>query len=173
MKKEDFNMNVYITFDRYERNEWFYVYRIETNKQRAIKHFKETDLLSFLEYGPDDCHSFQLMKVVMSKKDYERLCYMVENEGNDEINCDKELEKMLISIYEENENDRFSCYEILYSTDGCSDNVEIIDFYMVNYDYDIRDGEDEDSVRDRITDMIYNDSELYNNIMREYIKENY
>lgn len=166
-------MNVYITFDRYERNEWFYVYRIETNKARAIKFFKEEDLPNFLGYGPDDCHSFQLMKVIMSKKDYERLCYMVENEGNTEINCDKELEEMLIAIYEQNENDRFCCYEVLYFTDGCSDNVEIVDFYIANYDCNIVNGEDENDVRDRIADMIYNDNELYNKIMREYIKANY
>ena len=36
-------MHVYITYDRYEHNEWLAVYTIETNRQRAIKKFKEED----------------------------------------------------------------------------------------------------------------------------------
>ena len=64
-------MNIYITYDRYEHDEWFSVFHIETNKARAIKHFREIDLIDFICYGPDDCHSFQLQKVVLSKKEYE------------------------------------------------------------------------------------------------------
>ena len=109
-------MHVYITYDRYEHNEWLSIYTIETNKQRAIKKFKEEDLPSFLEYGPDDCHSFQLQCVEMSKSLYNKL--LKWNESSDR--CDeKNLEELLIAIYQEEEDFEV---ETLYYTDGCSDN---------------------------------------------------
>lgn len=67
-------MEVYITYDRYEHDEWYDISWIGINKEQAIKQFKEQELPSFLEYGPDDCHSFQLVEVVMStnSKEYDQ-----------------------------------------------------------------------------------------------------
>ena len=41
-------MNVYITYDRYEHNEWFCVYHIDTDLDRAIEHCREIDLFDFI-----------------------------------------------------------------------------------------------------------------------------
>ena len=38
-------MNVYITYDRYERDEWYALYGVETNKRRAIKKFLEDNAM--------------------------------------------------------------------------------------------------------------------------------
>lgn len=110
-------MIVYIAYDRYEYNEWFLVYNIETNKKRAIKHYKEIDLPNFLSSYPDDCHSFQLQKIEMSKKEYTLLCELVKNVDIDDCTSEESnmLRDIMISIYEkcdwENPN-------ILFATDG-------------------------------------------------------
>lgn len=167
-------MYVYITYDRYERNEWFSVSRIETNKARAMKSFVNEDLPDFIGYGPDDCHSFQLQRVWMSGKDHKKLCWLIENEGHLNKEQEEELKEILIAIYDEDDtDDRFYDFETIYSTDGCSDNVELIDFYMANYDYEILDGEDEYDTRDRISNLVYNNEELYNEVLKKYIKANY
>ena len=119
-------MNVYITYDRYEHNEWLSVHRIETNRKRAIKLFKAVDLVDFLSYGPDDCHSFQLQKVVLDKEDYHRLCYLVENETSESSDDNDELKETLIAFYQELPEYQS---EIICSTDGCSDNCELIHYY--------------------------------------------
>ena len=157
-------MNVYITYDRYECNEWLSVYHIETNRQRAIKHCKEEDLIDFISYGPDDCHSFQLQKVVMSKEQYKRFCYMVEHEGDPEANPDEELKKMLISIFDE---DAQWESEIIIQTDGCSDAFEVAKFYCEKNGIDI---EDEEYIEDDVCEMLFDDDELFEQYLREYIK---
>ena len=155
-------MNVYITYDRYEHDEWLSVYHIETNRQRAIKHFKEEDLVSFISYGPDDCHSFQLQKVVLSKEQYKRLVWLVENEGKCGAETDQELHDLLVEFYDDN-----SEYEpeTIMSTDGCSDNTEIIRFYcqMENLD-----PEDDDHY-EMAQEVIMNDEDIYLRVLKEYI----
>lgn len=158
-------MNVYITFDRYERDEWYSVYHIETNMMRAIKHFKTVDLIDFLSYGPDDCHSFQLMKLVMPKKEYKRLCWLVDNEGSLSQEDKDELRDLLISIYDESIYDA----EVLLFTDGCSDNCELIDFYIDTYGIEMEDGEDKYDRHSRVANKIYNDEDLYLEVLKKYI----
>lgn len=162
-------MNVYITYDRYEHDEWYWVYHIETNKKRAIKHFKEDDLIDFLSYGPDDCHSFQLVKVSMPKKDYIRFCEMVENEKIQNTNSDKELKSMLMSIYGETNYE----VETIFFTDGCSDCVDLIDFYIDNYDIETEEYESEDDIRDRIMKNLFDDNELMKKVLSDYIEATY
>ena len=169
-------MNVYVIYDRYEHDEWYSVYAIETNKRRAIKKFKEECLPDFLAYGPDDCHSFQLQKVQMENKQYKRFCSLVENETSDLQNPDnQELKDMLIAMFDE-DFDMFYEFETIFSTDGCSDNVEVVDFYIANYeitDPDESEYDDEDDYRYAVMEKLYNDNELYDEIIKEYIKINY
>ena len=155
-------MNVYITYDRYERNEWLSVYHIEKNRERAIKHFKEEDLIDFLSYGPDDCHTFQLQRVVLSSEQYKRLLFLVENDGAEHPEYGKELEELLIRFYEEDEE-----FEplTLYSTDGCSDNWELVEFYC---EMENLDPEDDDH-KEMAQEILFNDDEIYTRVLKEYI----
>jgi hypothetical protein len=66
-------MKVYICYDRYEHDEWYSVYSISTDRDETIRKCKEEDLPSFIEYGPDDCHSFQLVEVELTREQYEQL----------------------------------------------------------------------------------------------------
>lgn len=156
-------MKVYLTYDRYERNEWLSVHRIETNKARAVKFFKEKDLPDFLAYGPDDCHSFQLQKVEMSKEMYLTLCKWVEAEGS-HSETNYALKNLLISIYEEDGDFEV---ETIYSTDGCSDNFELLRFYADMYHLDY------DEMEDEIQERLCNNEELYMKVLKEYIRCNY
>lgn len=159
-------MNVYLTYDRYEHDEWYYVYNIETNKRRAIKYFKETALVDFISYGPDDCHSFQLQRIVMSAKEYKRLCYLVENEGNHTCDTSDELKELLIRIFDE--DDEFEV-ETLYSTDGCSDNWDLIKFYCEEVGFD----SENDDEFNQAQEILFNDDELYEKMLKKYIKLTY
>lgn len=153
-------MNVYIAYDRYERDEWYSVYHIETNRQRAIKHFKEVDLVDFISYGPDDCHSFQLQKVVMTPAQYWELCKVCQCDVHE-----KELVDFMIDIYDENEYE----VETIYFTDGCSDNFALIEFYCIQSGIE---ADDEDAI-DEAQEKLFNDEELYLKVLKEYIKCNY
>ena len=155
-------MRVYITYDRYEHDEWLSIYTIETNKQRAIKKFKEEDLPSFLGYGPDDCHSFQLQKVEMSKPLYDNL--LKWNESSDKYD-EENLKELLIAIFDEEEEFEV---ETLYSTDG-SDNWDLLRFYasINGLDYD------DDDVAEEIQEKLFNNDELYNEVLKKYISLNY
>ena len=155
-------MRVYITYDRYEHDEWLSIYTIETNKQRAIKKFKEEDLPSFLGYGPDDCHSFQLQKVEMSKSLYDNI--LKWNESSDKYD-EENLKELLIAIFDEEEEFEV---ETLYSTDG-SDNWDLLRFYasINGLDYD------DDDVAEEIQEKLFNNDELYNEVLKKYISLNY
>lgn len=152
-------MNVYITYDRYEHDEWYSIYNIETNKQKAIKHFKEVDLVDFLSSGPDDCHSFQLQKVIMSKRQYLKLLHLFE-EGTEH-----NITKFMIPIFDETEYE----VETIFFTDGCSDNISIVEYYCDCLGVD-KDDEDE---KDAVCERIQEDDNLYNKYLKEYIKFNY
>ena len=162
-------MNVYITYDRYEHDEWYSVYHIETNKARAIKHFKEVDLIDFLAYGPDDCHSFQLQKVVLTKKEYLELIDLVENDARTE----EELKDFLINIYDERDYE----VETLMSTDGCSDVWDIVKYYAESYTFkqncENYDNCDEDELLNIAQEQLFSNDELFAQIAKEYIKYNY
>ena len=158
-------MNVYITYDRYERDEWYYINHIETNKQRAIKHFREVDLPDFLAYGPDDCHSFQLQRVEMTKKQYDTFMRWIE-EGQSLENYgteSSELFEFMVDLFDE--TGVASDTSVLFCTDGCSDNFELIEFYCQQIGIE---ADDDDAIHEA-EQKLFNDDELYAKILKEYI----
>lgn len=152
-------MNVYITYDRYEHNEWYCIYNIETQRERAIKHFLEVDLVDFISYGPDDCHSFVLEKVVMTKKQYEELC-RINKKGSE-----SEIIRFMTPIYEGEDFEK----ETLFFTDGCSDMLEIIKLYCQQCGIDA----DDDDAIEEATARLCNDDELFLSVLKEYIRITY
>lgn len=158
-------MNVYITYDRYENDEWYSIEHIETNKQRAIKHFKEVDLPDFLAYGPDDCHSFQLQRVEMTKKQYDTFMKWIE-EGQSLENYgtkSSELFEFMVDLFDG--TGVVGDTSVLFSTDGCSDNFELIEFYCQHLGIDA----DDYDARYEIEEKLFNDEELYTEILKQYI----
>ena len=82
-------MDVYLTYDRYEHNEWFYVYHIGTDYDNTYKSLIEENLFSFISCGPDDCHSFQMVKISISRNTYYKLRKWVNADELDREEQDK------------------------------------------------------------------------------------
>lgn len=173
-------MKVYICFDRYERDEWYNVFFINTDKEDSIRECKEETLPDFLEYGPDDCHSFQLVEVKMSKKDYDQLLkwnkdpdQTLENFGDQS----SDYFKWMCELY-----DLTGCVSqrdmILIGTDGCSDYTEIIRYYSIFYKN--RDPEEVGEQDWLFTDEyeeyyeeLTDDDELWKKVVKEYVQDTY
>ena len=175
-------MKVYICFDRYERDEWYNVFFIETDRDESIKKCKEETLPDFLNYGPDDCHSFQLVEVEMFKKDYNQLMKWfndpnqdLEKHGDSEKNSD--YFNFMCELY-----DLTGCVDyqsmILIGTDGCPDYSEIVRYYSVMYkNRDIEEvGEFEwifSDEYDEYYNELMNDDELCTKVIKEYVQDTY
>ena len=152
-------MVVYLTYDRYEHNEWFNIYQITTRMSEVKKEYKK-NLIDFITYGPDDCHSYQIQVVELNKKEFE----LIKNHIDDTIEEDEddELMKLMIQIYENCDEDS-NC---LLFTDGCSDWVDMIDFWIEYKGLDEND-------RDQIEEDIQNDETLFQKVLKKYINETY
>ncbi len=164
-------MKVYITYDRYEHNEWFSVDTIETSLKRSYKKFKEEDLPSFLEYGPDDCHMYQLQRVDMTKKEYEQLLSWMSDPTQsleDYGDNSSDFYKFMCSIYDR--SGCVDCEDVICSTDGCSDFYEIIKFYGMMKGIDPEDFED---FEDELQEELCSDDDLCHRVVLEYVKRNY
>lgn len=166
-------MKVYITYDRYERNEWFCVYHIGTDMDDAIKHCKEKDLVDFISYGPDDCHSFQLQEVKMTKKQYQQLLEWDNDDMMSLEDSDSPYYQFMCDVYE---NVGYLDYdhEILISTDGCSDFYEIVTYYGVFYKgEDVEDFDCDSDNFDDYQEELCSDNDLFEKVLKEYINDTY
>lgn len=168
-------MKVYICYDRYEYDEWLRVYSIGTDRDEMIKKCKEEDLPSFIEYGPDDCHSFQLVEIEITKSQYNQLVEWIDKfgggcEGTEE---DEDFYNFMCRVYD----DEFTV-ETIISTDGCSDYPEIVRYYSVMYkNCDIDEVSDSDWVYGdefyEYDEELTDDDDLYNRVVKEYVQETY
>lgn len=165
-------MKVYIIYDRYEHDEFFSVYHIGTDRTEAINEFKTNHLPSFILYGPDDCHLFQLIEVKLPKKQYSQLLKW-EDEGQRLDNCD--------SPYYQFMRDLHNCIydtETIICTNGCSDIYEVVRYYAVMYkncsceDVSEYCWYDTDEYEEYFDELTTND-ELWTKIVKEYVSNTY
>lgn len=163
-------MKIYITYDRYENDEWYNIYNVDTNRENAVKHCKEVDLPKFLSYGPDDCHSFQLQEVEMTESEYQDFMRMInedqslENYGNDS----SDLFMKMVEIYDLPMGNRSP--ELIINTDGCSDIPEIIQYYAQQKGIEAEDFED---VEDDLQMELFGNDELLFKVIQEYVNDTY
>ena len=173
-------MVVYICFDRYERDERYNVFHIGTDRDESIRKCKEEILPDFLCYGPDDCHSFQLVQVEMSKKDYNQLLKWDKDENHTLENYGDESSdyfKFMCELYDlTGEVQNQGC--ILISTDGCSDYYEIVRYYSVFYkNKEVEEVSDHDWLyTDEYEDYyeeLTSDEDLCTKVIKEYVRDTY
>jgi len=150
-------MKVYITYDRYEHNEWFNLYQVTTKMSEVRKDYKK-NLIDFITYGPDDCHSYQIQIVNLTKEEYE----LLKNHIDNTIEYDDKCMELMTKIYEESDPDS-NC--ILF-TDGCSDWIDMVDFWIEYKGLDEND-------RDQIEEDIQNDETLFQKVLKKYINFTY
>lgn len=162
-------MKVYITYDRYEHNEWFYIYQI-TNKINEVRKDLKKNLTDFIGYGPDDCHSYQIQVVNLTNNEVEKLTTQVKNS----IEYGDNLYDLMCNIYKKC-NFGPNTTNCLLSTDGCSDNVELVYFYMreQGIDVDNKTPEELEDLFSEYEEIVYGDNDLYNEVLDKYIDETY
>ncbi len=160
-------MKVYITYFRYDRDENYSIYHIDLNKKNSIRHYKEEDLPSFLGYGPDDVSVLTLQEVEMSKSELTELIRLYGKNKD----YDRELIDFMTPIFSEN------CYDPIYLDSG--DTVwEVINFFIDSGLYDIDDyittpPTDPDDLCQVVTDLLFDDDDLFNKVLRDFINSNY
>lgn len=149
---------IYITYDRYGRDEWYSVYHLGVNKKKAVQDFLHTSLPSFIRYGPDDCHAFQLQCVYMSDYQYRKLRALVN--ANDKT---AELTAFMTRIYAE-------AYETetLFFTDGCSDLTEIARLYCESHNMDFNNVADSDAAWQAL-----DNDDVFEEYLQQYIAKEY
>ena len=162
-------MKVYITYDRYERDEWYNIYYVTTDKEESIKHCKEEDLIDFISYGPDDCHSFQIQEVEMTTEEYKQFNSWVDDDSQSLENYGDKSSDLFKKMYNYYDKLGEPGYEVILSTDGCTDNVDLIHFYGTQNGLDTED----DEVYYEVQEELFNDEELYLKVLKDYINETY
>ena len=165
-------MDVYLTYDRYEHNEWFYVYHIDTNYDSAYKSLIEEDLFSFISYGPDDCHSFQMVKISVSRSTYYKLRKWVNADELDGEEQDK-FDKFMTKVYQ----NYFDCESLVF-TDGQSDFFEIVQKVCgeepIEEDYDSEEEYEKALTEyENLKDELYSVDEKFKEALRSHIANCY
>lgn len=167
-------IETFITYDRYEHDEWFSLYYIGTDRDAAEQEFIEQHLPGFIAYGPDDCHSFQLVSVLLPQKILKKLCHFMAESENLSREEQKEFDKIMMEIHHCEKYE----VDVIYSTDGQSDFFEIINHYCgsePNFD-DFDTEEEYDEAYEEYEakkEKLLSDDELFEKITKEYILRNY
>lgn len=157
-------MKVYITYDRYEHDEWFNLYQITTKMSEVRKEYKK-NLIDFISYGPDDCHSYQIQIVDLTKEEYE----LLKSHIDDTVEDEDEVMELMIRIYEECVPCQYPNSNCLISTDGCSDNWELVHYYGKKKGLDTED----DDVYYEVEEELFGDNDLYEQELEKYINDTY
>jgi hypothetical protein len=162
-------MKVYIIYDRYEHDEWFSIDYVGTDREESIKKFKEECLPDFISYGPDDCHSYQLQEVDMDNNMYKMFMKWYEEDSGPQNYGDRssDLFKFMVNLYDE--SGVVGNTSVLYCTDGCSDSVDVVHFYGQSKGLDTGD----DDVYYDLQEELFNDEDLYQKVLKKYIKKYY
>lgn len=157
-------MKVYVCYDCYDSSEWFDIYNVSLSKKDSIKHFKEEDLPNLLNYGPDDCHHFQLQEVKMSPQEYRNFMSLIQKDDSlHNTIYEGELYDIMSNICDSYEN-------IIFETTGCDDNYEIQNLYMSTEHSDVEEESDEYY---ELLDGFFEDEEMYEKYQKIYIEDNY
>ena len=163
-------MKVYITYFRYSRDENFTIYHVDLSKTKAKNHYKKEDLPSFLSYGPDDESVLVCQEIDLTESDYNKLLELSEKVED----YDRETIDFMTRIYDQAE-------EFIYE-DTCETNIDLVDYFIECGKYDMSDYLDSDldleditveELREELMNQIWNDEDLYNKVLKDFIKENY
>jgi hypothetical protein len=102
----------------------------------------------------------------MTKQEYEQFMSWINEDQSLEDHGDEssDLFKKMVEIFENSSWDDY-----LISTDGCSDNVELIHYYGSKKGLDTED----DDIYYEVQEELFSDENLYEQELKDYIKNNY
>jgi hypothetical protein len=165
-------MKVYLTYYRYDRGECYSIYNLDTSFKRSLKSLKETDLPNFLGYGPDDVSQLYLVRCDLTKSEVQIL--------KDFMNSGKDYNKDFYELMNNKVHDRF---EELWSTTG-GETWSVVDFvceycrtyllynlmsqYIPSLNFN-----DEDELKEQVSEIIFDDDNLWDKVLEKYIKMYY
>lgn len=147
---------VFINFTSYDGNEWVVIHHVGTDMTESVQEFKK-NLKDYLSIGPDDCHSFNLIKVNLKNKDYDRLMTITLQNDLDEDDLE------FFTELEETYDFDYICY------DDHSGNYEIVKLYCEDNSLDSED----DDVFEDVFELLMNDEDLYETYINKYLDLNF
>lgn len=165
-------MKVYLTYFRYDRGECYSIYSLDTSLNRSLRSWKEKDLPNFLGYGPDDVSQLYLVKCDLTKSEVQLI--------KDFMESDKEYDK---DFYDLMSNKVHNCYEEICCTSG--DEIwEVVDFLCENCRYfplytEVRKYledipfDDEDELKEVLQEVLFNNDDLWDKVLKMYISTYY
>ena len=164
-------MKIYLTYFRYDRGETYSIYNLETNLKRSLKSWKETDLPNFLGYGPDDVSQLYLVKCDLTKSEVQII--------KDFMESDKEYDKDFYDLMKiiDDKSDEICCtsgdevWEVLdFVCEYCKTYILFDEFYPY---YSTLNFDDEDELKEQIQEIIFNNDDLWEIVLKKYIKMYY
>ena len=153
-------MKVYIIYDRYEHNEFITIYNISKSMKEFKKDYKD-EIRSFLEMGPDDCHTFVGQIVNVNDDQLEVLEDYWNSEDPDDSHPGFNLMEEIWS-----KNSSKNCLFMIDSYD----NTKVFEEYMSEQHPDIEEETDEWY---ELEEEFYDNDTLYETELTKYIDRNY
>jgi hypothetical protein len=165
-------MKVYLTYFRYDRGECYSIYNLDTSLNRSLKSWREKDLPNFLGYGPDDVSQLYLVKCDLTKSEVQVI--------KDFMDSDKDYDK---DFYNLMNNKVHKCHEEICGTSGdetwevvnftceyCNTMVLFTEFlpYRSTLDFD-----DKDTLREQVQEILFHDDQMWETVLKKYIKTYY
>lgn len=164
-------MKVYLTYFRYDRGEEYSIYNLDTNLKRSWKSLKESDLPNFLGYGPDDVSQLYLVRCELTKSEVEVLKdSMTSSEGYDKKFYDlmKKIDRESEELWNTTGDESWSVVEFV-----CEYCRTFVLFDEMSPYYSTLDFDDEDELKEQIQEIIFDNDDLWDKILKKYIKMYY
>jgi hypothetical protein len=136
-----------------------------------MKSWKESDLPSFLGYGPDDVSQLYLVKCDLTKSEVQLLKDFMES--TEEYN--EEVWELMDRLHEEGEeiycttgDETWSVLEYLCENCRYSTFYFEVKKYNPNPTFD-----DEEVLKEELQEILFNNDDLWDKVLKEYIKDTY
>ena len=164
-------MKVYLTYFRYDRGETYSIYNLETSLKRSWKSLKETDLPDFLGYGPDDVSQLYLVRCDLTKSEVQLIKDFMES--TEEYNKDfydlmKKIDDCSEELWCTSGDEVWSVVEFV--CEYCKTWVLFDEFHKY---YSTLNFDDEDELKEQIQELIFDDDNLWDTVLKKYIKTYY
>ena len=164
-------MKIYLTYFRYDRGECYSIYNIETNLKRSLKHWTDEDLPDFLGYGPDDVSQLYLVRCDLTKSEVQVI--------KDFMESDEEYNKDFWDLMEkiDDTGEEICCTSgdevwsvVEFVCEYCRTYLlyNLMSKYIPNLNFN-----DKDELKEQVQEIIFNDDDLWDEILKIYIKTYY
>ena len=164
-------MKVYLTYYRYDRGESYSIYNMDTNLQKSLKSLKETDLPNFLGYGPDDVSQLYLVKCELTKSEVQLIkdfMTSTEDYNKDFYELMEKVHTYSEELWSTTGDEVWSVVEFVCEYCRTSVLYNLMSQYIPSLNF-----QDEYELKEQISEIIFDDDELWEEVLKLYIKTYY